>query len=595
MSRKLSVSQLCFTILTLLSLCALECSALTDEELEALDEFVDAAMTCKNVPGLTLAMVKDGQTVVAKGYGVSDMDKGTPVTEHTLFNIASCSKSFTASLMAKILSKHQDISWSTPYNEYISDIAINHGDDYRNTQTTMYDLLSHRVCMADDVLYLLMGGFVNVDRSDYVRHRQYLDEICPFRSKYSYLNTMYAVAGEIAEELEGDTFEDLIREHIYDPLGMTSSGFVNLDWDDENYSESYVWMPDQYWHHFNKSTYVMTHAQVAAGGIMSNAVDMAKYMNFILSGGKDESGEQVVDESYLRETLRPQTAKHNPYIQSRPTFPVDESSYSYALGWDNYMYRGYVKNFHSGNFPAFGSRLAVYPEVNVGVFIGANGPYDGNDHAAMQRIEAFATDLLLGEEPWLNTTTACTFPEPRQPSSDGVFAPFTSKRDKRNGENEKKVNEIKIHNVHTARPLDDYVGVYGHKALGNCSIWHEDASKNLRYRYGEYGLGELIPSLQADVFVITMVGPMTWFLEIYTGEIPLVARFGSSKGDTIDELVLPYAPVMPMHVFRRGELMHDPPTPKPTVPLVEDCASVAGQSPLIYVLLAIISIVCTTR
>ncbi|XP_070560063.1 uncharacterized protein [Ptychodera flava] len=558
-----------------------ECSALTDQELEALDEFVNATMTCKNVPGLTLSMVKDGQTVVAKGYGVSDMDKGTAVTEHTLFNMASLSKSFTASLMAKIFSKHQDISWSTPCNEYISDIAINHGDDYRNTQTTMYDLLSHKVCTADDTLYLFMGGFINVDWSDYVKHRQYLGEICPFRSKYSYLNTMYAVAGEIAEELEGDTFENLIRKNIYDPLGMTSSGFLHLDWDHEDFSESYIWMPDQYWHHFNKSTYVITNAIVAAGGIMSNAVDMVKYMNFILSGGKDESGEQLVDESYLRETLLPQTAKHNPYIQSRPTFPVDESSHSYALGWSNFMYRGYEKNFHRGSFAAFGSRLAVYPEVNVGVFIGANGPYDGNDHAAMQRIEAFATDLLLGEEPWLNATTACTFPEPWQPSSEG------------NRKNEKQVNRIKNRKVHTTSPSDDYVGVYGHKALGNCTIWHEDGSENLRYRYGEYGLGELIPSPEEDMFVITMVGPMAWYLETYTGEIPIVARFGSSEGDIIDELVVPYIPVMPMHVFRRGELMHDPPTPKPTVPPVQDGSSIVRQSCLMYALSTIVAILCT--
>ncbi|XP_070561631.1 uncharacterized protein [Ptychodera flava] len=593
MSRKFSVRQLYLTILLLLSLCAWECSALTDEELEALDEFVNATMTCKNVPGLTLSMVKDGQTVVAKGYGVSDMDKGTAVTEHTLFNMASLSKSFTASLMAKILSKHQDISWSTPCNEYISDIAINHGDDYRNTQTTMYDLLSHKVCTADDTLYLMMGGFVNVDRSDYIRHRQYLGEICPFRSKFAYLNTMFAIAGEIAEELEGDTFENLMRQNIFDPLGMTSSGFLHLDWDDENFSESYVWMPDQYWHHFNKSIYVMNHVQAAGGGVISNAVDMAKYMNFILSGGKDESGEQVVDESHLHETLRPQTAKNYPYIQSRPTYPVDESSYSYALGWDNYMYRGYVKNFHAGAFPAFGSRLSVYPEVNVGVFIGANGPYDGNDHAAMQRIEAFATDLLLGEEPWLNATTACTFPEPWQPSSEGVSASFASKRDKRNGENDKKLNKIKSHKVHSARPLDDYVGVYGHKALGNCSIWLEDDSENLRYRYGEYGLGELVQSPQENVFVITMIGPMAWYLDTYTGEIPLVARFRSSEGDIIDELVLPYIPVMPMHVFRRGELLHDPPTPKPTVPPVQDGSAIVRQSPFIYILFAIILVAYT--
>ncbi|XP_070561636.1 uncharacterized protein [Ptychodera flava] len=571
-------------LLLYLSFCTVGCSALTDEELEALDEFVDATMTCKNVPGLTLSMVKDGQTVVAKGYGVSNMDKGTPVTEHTLFNIASCSKSFTASLMAKILSKHQDISWSTPYNEYISDIAINNGDDYRNTQTTMYDLLSHRVNTKDDTLYLLLGGFVNVDRSDYVRHRQYLGEQHPFRSQFAYLNSMFAVAGEIAEELEGDKFENLMQQNIFDPLGMTSSGFLHLDWDDENFSESYIWMPDQYWHHFNKSIYVMNHVQAAGGGVISNAVDMAKYMNFILSGGKNESGEQVVEESYLQETLRPQTAKQNPSIQAKPTFPVDETSFSYGLGWDNNMYRGYVKNSHGGSFPAFGSRLNIYPDANVGVFVSVNGPWDGDDGAAMQRIEAFASDLLLGEEPWLNTTTACTFPEPWQQSSaadlDRIVA--SHKKVKMAHENESKKLPA-ASKVQTSRPLEDYVGVYGHKALGNCSVWLEDGSENLSYRYGEYAIGELIPTPQENIFFVTMVGPMAWYLDMYG--VPMPARFKSSDGDVIDELRVPDVPIFPEHWFKRGEMLVDPPTPKPTFtePPTKDRAATVSHSEILCI------------
>ncbi|XP_077998698.1 uncharacterized protein LOC144451676 [Glandiceps talaboti] len=552
------------TITLFVLLSAVGSHGLTDEQMNDLDDFVNATMLCKNVPGLTLTLVKDGEMVVAKGYGVSDMDKGTPVTDETLFALASLSKSFTATLMAMLLSDREDndITWTTPCKEYIPDFTVASEDEYRNEQTNLHDLFAHKLCMMDDILYLLFGGFNNITRSEYTSHRQYMPELCSYRSHFSYLNTMYTVAGEVAELLGKDTYENLIQTRIYDALGMTSSKFMHLDWEDKNFSESYIWMPDGYWYQYDKSTYVSNYVGAPAGALLSNAKDMAKYMNFLLSGGKNEFGDELVDEYNLHETMRPHSTKRNPSIQALPTYPVDESSFTYGLGWDNSMYRGYVKNNHAGSYPGFGSVIAIYRDAKAGVFVASNGPYGGAEHDAMNRIQTYAADLLLGKEPWLNTTTACTFPDPWESSklvdsSDNKPKKTLPKELEHSASrNDFKNNKV----VQSTRPLEDFVGLYGHKALGNCSVYlHNETT--LRAHYGQYGYGELIQTDFDEMFFdIELEGPMAWYVEYYKNEALILVQFASSDGDVVDELVFPFVPGMPVPVFRRDVLLHDPPS-----------------------------------
>ncbi|XP_002731344.1 uncharacterized protein LOC100376556 [Saccoglossus kowalevskii] len=534
-------------------------TSLTPEQRIDLDNFINSTMTCKLVPGLTIALVQNGETVYARGYGVSNMETGDPVTADTLFDMASVTKSFTATLLAILLSDRADgVNFETPVRQYINDFIIHEEDDFRNSQTNLHDLLAHKEGKFDDILYLQLGGFDNVTRRNYVKHRQYLGERCPFRSEYVYQNAMYAVAGAIAEFIGEDSLENLLQTRVYDALGMTSSRIMHLHWDDDNFAESYIYMPEGYYHHVDKSTYWSNHVQLAAGGVLSSANDMAKYIKFLLNDGMDEKGNQLAHPLHFAETLKSQFAHASPSIQARPTYPVDQSTFTYALGWDNTVYRGYVRNEHAGAYPAFGSKLTIYKDVNIGIFTATNGPYGINDHDAMSRIQAYASDILLGEEPWLNTTTACTFPEPWEEKS----IPAEQYNIWGGPSQANSVLALSDLQLNATRPLGDYEGIYNHKALGNTTIYM-DESATLRYNYGTYGIGELKRTGDEFIFMATLEGTMSWALDYHLSGLCPVSFF-SSDGINIDGFTFPYVQGVPTPMFKRVELDYDPTNEPPT-------------------------------
>ncbi|XP_006812257.1 uncharacterized protein LOC100377760 [Saccoglossus kowalevskii] len=527
-----------------LLVCLLFCFAciahgLTPEQIQQLDDFIASTMSCRLVPGLNLALVKDGETVYTKGYGVSNMDSKSPVTEHTLFAIASITKSFTSTLLAMLLSGHSDVTWATPIRQYLPDFDL--GDRFRTEQTNLHDLLSHKEGKLDDTDYILLGGF-NITRDSYISHRKYMEQIFPFRSSFAYLNSMYAIAGYIAEQIGADTWENLIQERIFNALGMDASSFTHSDWGNPDLAESYVYMFNRYeYYKIDKSTFWSIYNHAPAGSIMSNAVDMTKYMKFILNEGKNKNGEQLVDKIQLAETHKPQNAVKNPILFSKPIFPVSDSSYTYGLGWINGIYRGYLKSYHTGAYPGFNSLITLLHASKTGIYAGTNGPYDTYAMLALEVIHRYASDLLLGEEPWLNSTTACTFPSPwiPSPSNGGIKG--------------KPVKSSDSHEIITTRPPEDYTGVYGHKGLGNNTVYIDKDGVTLRFLYGVYGNGILIPTADELRFNFRIEGPMEWYYEYYSLMVPIFAQFSSSSGPgkEIDELRLPYTPGYASALFEK--------------------------------------------
>jgi len=184
-----------------------------------LDALFAKAIVDYNVPGMAVAIIKDGNVLLSKGYGVKNSLGKAPVDDKTLFAIASNSKAFTAAALA-ILVDEGKIKWSDKVRAYLPYFEMY--SPYVSQEMTIRDLLTHRTGLATFSGDLIWYGSSH-SREEVIRRAKYLQPVCGFREAFGYSNIMYLAAGQIIEKVSGITWDDFIKEKIFMPLGMTES------------------------------------------------------------------------------------------------------------------------------------------------------------------------------------------------------------------------------------------------------------------------------------------------------------------------------------------------------------------------------------
>jgi CubicO group peptidase (beta-lactamase class C family) len=244
---------------------------------------------------VSLAVVKDGKTLLAKGYGVKKLGEAAPVDAQTLFGIASNTKAFTATALG-ILAEEGKIRWDGRVIDYLPWFQL--ADPYVTREMTVRDLLVHRSGLGLGAGDLLWWPPTTYERKEIARRLKYIPLATSFRSAYAYDNVLYLVAGEVIEAVSGKSWEDFVSERILAPVGMTTS----------NVRGTMAEKP---------GNVAATHAIVDGGlrvvkamssdnsnpaaGVNSNAVDMAKWMTVQLDSGRiGEGGARL----FTRETAR---------------------------------------------------------------------------------------------------------------------------------------------------------------------------------------------------------------------------------------------------------------------------------------------------
>ena len=175
------------------------------------DAWVTRAMTTFEVPGVSLAVVKDGKVVVAKGYGVRKLGEPTPVDAQTLFGIASNTKAFTATALG-LLVEEGKLRWDDRVIDHLPWFQMS--DPYVTRELTVRDLLVHRSGLGLGAGDLLWWPSSTYNRKEIARRIRYLPLTTSFRSAYAYDNVLYLVAGEVIEAVSGQSWEDFVRERI---------------------------------------------------------------------------------------------------------------------------------------------------------------------------------------------------------------------------------------------------------------------------------------------------------------------------------------------------------------------------------------------
>src|ERR1041385_3930362 len=171
-----------------------------------------------DVPGLAVAIVKDGKVVFAKGYGVRKLGDPTPVDENTLFGIASNTKAFTAAALAMLVDEGK-ITWDDPVTKYLPYFQLY--DPYVTREMTIRDLLTHRSGLGLGAGDLLWWPPTDYDRKEILRRLRNVPLATSFRSAYAYDNVLYLVAGELIEAVSGRSWENFVATRILQRVGMT--------------------------------------------------------------------------------------------------------------------------------------------------------------------------------------------------------------------------------------------------------------------------------------------------------------------------------------------------------------------------------------
>ncbi|WAR28085.1 GIGA6-like protein, partial [Mya arenaria] len=374
-------------------------------------KLIQATLECRHVSGMTVGIIKENETWT-HGFGMADLKSGRPVDGDTLFNIASVTKSFTMALLA-ILLKENKLHWKTTVSDILGS-EYGFIDDYRTRETTLRDLLSHRTGLANPDIGFMAGFPPSLSREDMCKRMRYLPEQIPFRDSYIYNNYLYMLLGHVAEKLGGDTWENLLMSRIFVPLGMKSTKILKKTSDvlASDMAHPYIYKDNS----FENSTLDIyeLHPAEPAGAILSSAEDMVLYLQFVLSNGKTTTGDQLVDPMLFREAFSVALpVVRGDVTVSKPTFPVSDVVGGYGYGWFESSYDGYRAVWHRGTLWAYYSIAWLVPEQNIGIFISTNGGmFKDDQYTSLTTTLYYLADLLLDKEPWLNSSTACSFPEP---------------------------------------------------------------------------------------------------------------------------------------------------------------------------------------
>jgi CubicO group peptidase (beta-lactamase class C family) len=355
--------------------------AAQDQKAREFDAYVTRAVKDWGAVGLAVAVVKDGQLVFAKGYGVRELGKPDAVDANTLFAIGSTTKAITAAAVGMLVDEGK-LRWDDPVAKHLPDFQV--GDPYLTRNLVIRDLLTHDAGLANgDVLWYE----TDLSPDEILRRARFIPVAYSMRSSFIYQNVMYAAAGAVVARVSGMPWQEFVRTRVFTPLGM--SGAVPLH--AETIGKANVAAP----HDLVRDTLaVIQNASVdvvgAAGSIWAGVTDMSKWLRFMIDSGRVE-GKALLRPATWRELLTPQTMVNSAsfYPSARLTKPHWTT---YGLGWFQQDYAGKMLNFHTGSIDGMIAMAGIIPDDRFGVYVLANRDHVEVRHALLYQ----AIDHWLG-------------------------------------------------------------------------------------------------------------------------------------------------------------------------------------------------------
>jgi CubicO group peptidase (beta-lactamase class C family) len=328
-----------------------------------IDSVTESARRSFNVPGIAVAVIKDGKIVHSKGYGVRSLNTGLPVDENTLFGIASNSKAFTAFALG-ILVDQGKITWDDKVRKWIPEFKLY--SPYVTEEFTIRDLLTHRSGLglgAGDLM--LFPDSSNFELKDILYNLRFLKQVSGFRTKFDYDNNMYIVAGEVVKRASGQTWDDFVETRILQPVGMHKSACAYDRLKDRSDVIDAHAVVDGKIKVIARSSSKTDHS---AGGIYSSIADLSKWVELLLNKGKfGPDSARIFSVQVQNEVWSPQTiiVNENPgYYNTHFT--------SYGFGFFIEDVKGYKELSHTGGLEGMVTQITMIPELRLGIIVLTN-------------------------------------------------------------------------------------------------------------------------------------------------------------------------------------------------------------------------------
>jgi CubicO group peptidase (beta-lactamase class C family) len=405
------------------------------------DDYVTQAVEDWEAVGLAVAVVKDGELVFAKGYGIRDIEAAGAVDAHTLFAIGSTTKAITAAAIG-ILRDEGKLDWDDKVTTHLPDFEL--FDPYVTRELTIRDLLTHRAGLgnADSLWYR-----TDISAADVVARARFIEPAYSFRAGYTYQNIMYATAGAVVEAVSGQSWATFVQERILTPMGMTGTVPLFTDTDGrDNVAAPHYRIDGELIRADNASVDNVA----AAGSIWSSVTDMSRWMRLMLGGGELD-GIRLLEPATHAELLRPQIVI--PPGAFYPTTQLTQPHWTtYALGWFQHDYDGRFVSFHTGSIDGMVAINGLIPDEDLGVYVLGNLDHVEIRHALMYK----AFDLWGGEPDGRDWSTDLRemYAEATE-QQRAAFAAFRASR---------------IEDTAPSRQLIDFAGVYSDPLFGQIEI-----------------------------------------------------------------------------------------------------------------------------
>lgn len=401
--------------------------------LQKIRTHIETSMEAWGTPGLAVGIVRDGRVILAEGFGRRDIEKNLPVTSETRFILGSTTKAFTTMAMG-ILVDEGKLDWDKPVSSYLPQFKLM--NDYATLHATPRDLATHRTGLPRHDLVWANAAFSVPELVESLRD---LEPSRDFRTTFQYNNLMYIATGYLVGRVAGSSWEEVVRERIFKPLGMADSGCTvpellgaaEFSYAYEREGEKLIARP------FPPPNDILMSGPRASGSVNTTAADMCKWMLLHLNKGM-AGGQRVISAANLLQM-------HTPQIPTpwRPAEKSESMHPSYGLGWMIDSYRGRYRVHHGGATMGFFSGVSLFPHENLGIVVLVN-----MGGAVPMIIANYASDVLLGLEAldW------------DKRSRDRMRAAGAAPPEKR------------VEGTKPSHKLEDYAGEYRHPAYGRLKV-----------------------------------------------------------------------------------------------------------------------------
>jgi CubicO group peptidase (beta-lactamase class C family) len=364
----------------------------SDQRFAALEEFVLARMGETHLPSVTVAAVERGETIYARGFGMRDIERSLPATPRTRYGIGSVTKSFTCAALLQ-LQEQGRLRLDDPIDRYLPVAVRPFGESIRLHHFMTHSSGIPALAYAEAIIrhgsgasdhYLAMGGY-----EDMLTFLNGAEDWAYTRpgERWFYLNEGYVLLGAVIERVSGESYNDYIRNHILQPLGMTHTSFVAEDDRADETARPYVITKDKE----QRPSRYLNGRLTSDGGLISSVEDMTAYVKMFLGRGRT-NGITVLSPASVEAMLGRYVALPLESYPAGEATPIGHYGYGLSTYPDFF---GHVLAGHGGAVLVSTAHLAFIPDRDIGVIVLANGT-----GYALQHIAYFALASMLGEDPW---------------------------------------------------------------------------------------------------------------------------------------------------------------------------------------------------